>query len=83
MSAIKHFRGEILSALGFKETELVPSVAVVEKMAGPVVPPGAVIVVADAQAYTDKNMKGPAYMWTWIGATTWYYVSNHPVPKQM
>jgi hypothetical protein len=43
-------------------------------------PADAVIVVADEDAYTDTAMKGPPYMWTWIGATTWYYVKDYQVP---
>jgi hypothetical protein len=43
-------------------------------------PADAVIVVMDKDAYTDQSMKGEPYMWTWIGATTWFYVKDYPVP---
>ncbi len=41
-----------------------------------------VIVVADADAYTDKAMRGPVYMWTWICAETWHYVADFPIPER-
>ena len=48
----------------------------------PEIPPGAEIVVADAKGYTDKEMRGPAYLWTWVGAARWFYVSQCPVPTR-
>ena len=45
----------------------------------PDVPPGAVIVVADAKGYTDSAMRGPVHMWTWIGADWWWYAEKFPV----
>ena len=44
--------------------------------------PDAIIVVADEQAYTDRAMRGPPYMWTWIGAETWHYVADFPIPER-
>jgi hypothetical protein len=43
-------------------------------------PTDAVIVVADADGYNDRAMKGPPYMWTWEGASTWFYVKDYPIP---
>jgi hypothetical protein len=43
-------------------------------------PADAVIVVMDADAYTDRAMKGEPYMWTWEGASTWFYVAEFPIP---
>lgn len=43
-------------------------------------PPGAVLVIADADGYTDHAMKGPPYMWCWINGPEWYYVKDFPVP---
>lgn len=40
-------------------------------------PKGAVILALDANAKTD----GPLHMWTWEGATQWYYVLKHPIPE--
>lgn len=42
--------------------------------------PSAVIVVADADGYTDKAMKGPPYMWCWIGGPQWFYLNDYPIP---
>jgi hypothetical protein len=50
------------------------------KRVKPDVPPGAVIVVADAAGNTDRAMKGPVHTWTWLGAETWYYAAEIPVP---
>jgi hypothetical protein len=43
-------------------------------------PADAVIVVADANGYTGAAMKGPPYMWCWIGGETWFYITDHPIP---
>jgi hypothetical protein len=43
-------------------------------------PPDAVIVVADAGGYTDRQMKGPPYIWCRIGGPTWFYVDKYPIP---
>lgn len=43
-------------------------------------PPDAVIVVADAEGYTDRRMKGAPFMWTWIDGPTWFYVRDFPIP---
>ena len=41
---------------------------------------GCVVVVADADGYTDRAMRDDPYMWTWIGAETWYYVRDFQLP---
>jgi hypothetical protein len=43
-------------------------------------PSDAVVVVMDKDGYTDGNMKGEPYMWTWIGGPTWLYVKDYPIP---
>lgn len=45
-------------------------------------PPGAMVFIADDKSYMNEHRKGPPYMWTWEGATTWYYVKDHPPPPQ-
>ena len=40
----------------------------------------AVVVVADANCYTDRSMKGEPYMWCWINGPTWFYVKDYPIP---
>jgi len=42
--------------------------------------PGVTLVVADKDAYTGSARKGEPYMWTWIGAATWFYVRDYPIP---
>jgi hypothetical protein len=44
------------------------------------VPDSAIIVISDRDGYTGVNMKGESYMWTWIGAKTWFYVRDYPIP---
>lgn len=43
-------------------------------------PSDAVIVIADADGYTDRQMKGEPHMWTWINGPTWFYVKDYPIP---
>lgn len=84
IAALKHFRTEILEASGIvEETTPLPVAEQEEPPAKqqPNVPPGATIVIADADAYTDKAMRGPAYMWTFLGADRWWYVKDYPIPK--
>lgn len=56
---------------------------VIEKPS-PYVPRGATIVVADKDAYTDKDMKGPPYQWCWYKgeqcSSVWFLIKDHPVP---
>ena len=40
----------------------------------------AVVVIADADGYTGRQMKGEPYMWTWINGPTWFYVQDYPIP---
>ena len=44
--------------------------------------PDCVVVVADEQAYTDRSMRGPPYMWCWIDGPTWFYVADFPIPER-
>ena len=44
-------------------------------------PADAVIVIADADGYTDRQMKGEPHMWTWINGPTWFYVKDYPIPN--
>jgi hypothetical protein len=81
------FRTEVLKAKASRElsaagdSPLGPQLPdeVIQKPSPPV-PPRAVIVVADDKGYTDKAMKGPPYMWTWIGGNRWFHVRDHAVP---
>lgn len=85
LAALKHFRGEILEARGIKEVEEEkPKEEPKEEMKiqGPIIPPNAIIVTMDKDAYIDKAMRGPATMWTFEGAETWWYVKDHPIPKR-
>jgi hypothetical protein len=43
-------------------------------------PVDAVIVIADADGYTNRRMKGEPYLWTWIDGPTWFYVKDYPIP---
>lgn len=86
ITAMKHFRIEILEAHGINE-EIIVEEPEPEKP-NIYVPPGATIIVADEQAYQDKAMNGPPYTWTYIDnrpgaacAPTWWYVSDYAVPE--
>lgn len=81
IAAMKHFRKEIISDLGLEETENEPTEPG-ESVEQPLVPPGAVIVVADKDGYTDKNMRSEASMWSWTGSKKWHYVRDFPIPKK-
>lgn len=52
----------------------------------PIVPDGATIVVADKDAYTDKEMRGPPYQWCWFKneecSPVWYHIADYPVPTR-
>lgn len=52
----------------------------------PVVPDGATIVVADKDAYTDKEMRGPPYMWCYFKgeehSDVWFHITDYPIPKR-
>jgi hypothetical protein len=52
----------------------------VDTKAPPSPPHGATIIVADEDAYVNEDRRGPPYMWTWLGASRWYYVREHPIP---
>lgn len=91
LAALKHFRGEILEARGIKEVEEEkpkeePKPDPPPPKKQPIVPDGATIVVADKDAYTDKEMRSQPYMWCWfLGeqcSDTWYYIADYPVPKR-
>ena len=40
-------------------------------------PKGVAILALDANAKTE----GPIHMWTWEGASQWYYIAQHPIPE--
>lgn len=44
------------------------------------VPPGAEVIVSDKDGRLGREMKGPAYTWTYTGASKWWYVSETPIP---
>jgi hypothetical protein len=44
------------------------------------VPADATIVLADSGGHIGSDMRGPAYMWTWIHGLRWFYVADYPIP---
>lgn len=44
-------------------------------------PNNAEIIVADRDSHIGERMRSAPYMWTWVGAETWFYVSDYPVPS--
>lgn len=86
IAALKHFRGEILEANGITEVEEKPKEEPEQpepKKNAPAVPPNAIVVTMDKDAYIDKAMRGPATMWTYEGASTWWYVKDFPIPTKV
>lgn len=81
MAAMKFFRKGILDFLGITEATPAPE-QVADEVVPPEVPEGAVIVVADKDARTDKDMRSEPHMWCWVNGPKWYYVSQYPVPKR-
>jgi hypothetical protein len=82
ITAMKFFRKEIIADLGLEETALRIVENEDDELEQPTVPDDAVIVVADKDGYTDKNMRSEPYMWCWIGSTKWYYVRDFPIPAR-
>lgn len=81
LAAVKHFRAELLAAMGMQE-DTAPQVeeAIIPQEAIKV-PAWAEIVVADKDGSTGGRMRGPVHMWCWVGGKQWYYVASHPIPR--
>ena len=80
---IRRHKVAILAALEATDvlpSETLPAVAELPDRLPFGFPADAVIVIADKDAYTDREMKSEPYMWCWIDGPMWFYVKDYPVP---